>query len=386
MKQVITGKEIKDMIRQGTCLDTIPSDAILTPTAQDAIKSYRARKATGGGYNVTSGSTGGNVSNLSNHSGGSDRFPPLPAGVPKVPPTPIVPSAEYTWVPGGDPTTPEEIQRFFYSPEIMALKDEMINVARKMWKRNMVDGNGGNITVRVGDNLVLCTPTLRSKGEVQADEIALIDLDGNQKAGWRKRTSEANTHLAIMKVQPKCKSVIHGHPPYSTAFAVARVEPPTCLCSEVEVFTGAIRLVDYHTPGSPEICEAVAEMGKDNPAILLANHGVMAWGNDVEDAYWKMENMETACQTIWVASQLNGGHLPTISGEKMNELFEIRKSIGMTDPREGLKECELCQNDNLMAAVQCEVPPASRDIASSFNPDAEALVKQLTDEIVNKIK
>jgi len=372
MKKVYTGKDILDMIAQGTCLDTIPAGSVITPAAQDTIKDYRKGKA-------TSNSTAATVAT------GSDRFPPLPAGVPTLPPEPIVPSMEYHWPAGGDPTNPEQIQRFFHSPEIMKLKDEMIRVARKMWQRNMVDGNGGNITVRVGDNLVLCTPTLRSKGEVQADEIALIDLEGNQKAGWRKRTSEANTHLAIMKVQPKCKSVIHGHPPYSTAFAVARVEPPTCLCSEVEVFTGAIRLVEYHTPGSPEICEAVAKIGKDNPAILLANHGVMAWGSDVEDAYWKMENMETACQTIWVASQLNGGKLPTISGEKMQEIFEIRKSIGMEDPREGMKECELCQNDNFHPGAFCEVAPAIKDIGSSLNPDAEALVKQLTNEIVAKM-
>ena len=372
MKKVYTAKDIKNLISEGGSIESISSDSVLTPSAKDAIKelskaSYKSK-------------SGGSVSAQA-----SDRFPPLPPGVPAVPPEPVVPSMEYMWEEGGDPSNPEQIQRFFYSPEIMEIKDEMIRIARKMWQRNMVDGNGGNITVRVGDNLVLCTPTLRSKGEVTADEIALIDLDGNQKAGWRKRTSEANTHLAIMKVQPKCKSVIHGHPPYSTAFAVARVEPPTCLCSEVEVFTGAIRLVDYHTPGSKEICDAVAKLGKDNPAILLANHGVMAWGSDVEDAYWKMENMETACQTIWVASQLNGGKLPTISPQKMQEIFEIRKSIGMEDPREGLEECQLCQNDNFHPGAYCEVAPAVKDIGSSLDPEAEKIVKQLTDEIAAKM-
>ncbi len=371
MKKVYTGKDIRDMLSQGTCLDTIPANAVLTPSAKDEIRAHQ--KSAGRSQPATAKATG------------ADRFPPLPPGVPTVPPEPTVPSLEYTWDEGSDPTTPEEIQRFFYSPEIMKLKDDMIRIARKMWKRNMVDGNGGNITVRVGDNLVLCTPTLRSKGEVLADEIALIDLDGNQKAGWRKRTSEANTHIAIMKVQPKAKSVIHGHPPYSTAFAVAGIEPPTCLCSEAEIFTGAIRLVDYYTPGSKEICDAVAKIARDNPAILLANHGVMAWGTDPEDAYWKMENMETACQTVWVASQLNGGKLKRIPYDKMQDIFEIRRSIGMQDPREGMKECELCQNDQFRPGAFCEVAPATRDIGTSLNPEAETLVKQLTDEIIAKM-
>ena len=379
MKKVITGKDIQDMIRQGQSLDSIPAGSIITPSAKDAINSHKANdKVTGSGYTATSFGANHSTSSDSN-----DRFPPLPAGVPSVPPEPIVPSAEYVWVPGGDPTTPEQLQRFFFSPDIMAVKKEMINVARKMWTRSMVDGNGGNITVRVGDNLVLCTPTLRSKGEVLIDEIALIDLDGNQKAGWRKRTSEALTHLAIMKVQPKCKSVIHGHPPYSTAFAVANIEPPTCLCSEAEIFTGPIKLVPYFTPGSHELTEAVRDIAKDNPAILLANHGVMAWGNDVEDAYWKMENMETACQTVYIASQLNGGKLPTINNAGMKDIFEIRRSIGMVDPREELQECQLCQNDDFTAGTRCEIPTQeSSPQGTTLNNDAEALVKQITDQII----
>jgi len=367
MKKVYTEKDIQNMLRQGTCLKTIPAGSVITPSAKDAIRAAGKKVATFGTSSPTAATS-------------DSRFPPLPPGVPTVPPEPIVPSLEYHWPAGQDATTPEDIQRFFYSPEIQKLKEEMAHVAHKMWGRNMVDGNGGNITVRVGDNLVLCTPTLRSKGELKPDEIALVDLDGNQKAGWRKRTSEANTHLAIMKVQPKAKSVIHGHPPYSTAFAVAGIEPPTCLCSEAEVFTGAIRLVEYHTPGSKEICDAVAKVAKDNPAILLANHGVMTWGTDVEDTYWKMENMETACQTIWVASQLNGGKLQTIPFDKMQDIFEIRKSIGMEDPREGMKECELCQNDEFLPGAISQVSAA--DDPAKLDAHAEAIVKALTDEIV----
>lgn len=372
MKKVYTEKDIQAMLKEGSSLDRIPAGVVLTPSARDAIK------AAGKKHDRLNNSAG------SAPASGANRFPPLPPGVPSVPPEPVVPSAEYNWEAGGDPTTPEEIQRFFHSPDLEQLKEEMVRVAHKMWGRNMVDGNGGNITVRVGDNLILCTPTLRSKGELKADEICMVDLEGNQKAGWRKRTSEVNTHLAIMKRQPKAKSVIHGHPPYSTAFAVAGIEPPTCLCSEAEIFTGPIRLVGYQTPGTPENAEAVGEIGKDNPAILLANHGVMTWGSDVEDAYWKLENMETACQTVWVASQLNGGKLQTIPGDKMQDLFDIRRSIGMEDPREGMKECDLCQNDNFRPAAVCEVS-ATEGASEQLDAAAEEVVKKLTDEILQKM-
>ncbi|MDC0087986.1 class II aldolase/adducin family protein [Akkermansiaceae bacterium] len=376
MKKVYTGNDIQAMIRQGTNLDSIPAGAVITPSAKDAIQAHKKGAA------VTFGGSSAGTSSLS-----SEKLPPLPAGVPTLPPEPMVPSLEFKWVPGTDPKTPEEIQRYFYSPAIQQLKEEIAHVAHKMWGRNMVDGNGGNITVRVGDNLVLCTPTLRSKGELQADEIALVDLEGVQQAGWRKRTSEANTHLAIMKLQPNAKSVIHGHPPYSTAFAVAGIEPPTCLCSEAEIFTGPIKLVGYETPGTPENAAAVAAVGKDNPAILLANHGVMTWGSDVEDAYWKLENMETACQTVWVASQLNGGKVNPIPTDKMKEIFEIRRSIGMIDPREEYKECELCNNDEFRPGAMCDIPAGAGtpSVGASQNSAAEEVIKKLTDEIMSKL-
>ena len=106
----------------------------------------------------------------------------------------------------------------------------------------------------------------------------------------------------------------------------------------------------------------------------------MTWGSDAEDAYWKLENMETACQTVWVASQLNGGQLQTIPPDKMQELFEIRRSIGMEDPREGMQECELCQNADFRPGAMCAVPPT--DAPAQLDPEAEDIVKRLTDEIM----
>ncbi|MGJ8644906.1 MAG: class II aldolase/adducin family protein [Luteolibacter sp.] len=374
-KKLYTGADIEALLKSGKTAADVPKDAVLTPSARDLLR--------GGARSFSSVSTG------SVSSAGGSRFPALPPGVPTVPPEPIVPSFEYSWTPGQDAVSPEDIQRFFYSPEIAEIKKQMVHVGHKMWGRNMVDGNGGNITVRVGDNLVLCTPTLRSKGELQEEDIALVDLDGNQKAGWRKRTSEVNTHIAIMKQQPLAKCCIHGHPPYSTAFAVAGIEPPTCLCSEAEIFTGPIKLIPYQTPGSVENAESVGAVAKDNPAVLLENHGVMTWGTDAEDAYWKLENMETACQTIWVASQLNGGKLHAIPFDKMQDIFKIRRQLGMVDPREEWTECKLCDNSEFIPGAVCQVPDSDTSSTSAgpkLDADAEKIVQMLTDQILAATK
>ena len=226
----------------------------------------------------------------------------------------------------------------------------MCDIGRRMWEKDYVDGNGGNITVRVSDELVLCTPTLISKGFMKPSDMCLIDLEGRQVAGTKKRTSEALTHLGIMKRQPKARACVHAHPPHATAFAVASVVPPPCLIPEAEVFIGKIGLAEYQTPGTPENANAVGHVGVDHQVVLMQNHGVIAWGSDVEDAHWKMENIDAYCKTVWIASQLGSG-LHSFGPAKLKELIAIRQKLGMDDARLGTKDCDLCAPGDFRAAA-----------------------------------
>ncbi len=353
MRRVITEKEIKEMLSRGEDPGSIPADALLTPSARDLLSG-----------NGTAG----------------PRAPQSNAA----PSEPHIPDYEYRWTPGSDPKSPEEIQRFFNSPEIAQIKKRMCDIGRRIWEKDYVDGNGGNLTVRVGDNLILCTPTLISKGFMKPADICMVDLDGNQLAGTLKRTSEVNTHLGIMKRQPKAKSCVHAHPPHATAFAVASVKPPTCMIPEAEVFLGEIGLAPYETPGTPENARVVGEMGVDHQAIIMENHGVITWGKDIEDAYWKMENTDAYCKTIWVASQLGKG-LKTFGPEKLQDLIEIRKSLGMEDRRAELRECELCDNGEFRPGVTCAVPDRI-DRHTEGDPEAEDMVRAVTDLIEKELR
>jgi L-fuculose-phosphate aldolase len=360
MRSVLTAQDIEQLLRSG---GTVPADAILTPSARDALKD-RASLLPGKGSSAKAAS-----------------------GAAAKSAEPIVPDYEFKWTPGTDAKTPAEIQAFFNSPAIQTLKERMCDIGRRMWSKDYTDGNGGNITIRVGDNLVLCTPTLISKGFMQPSDIALIDMDGKQLAGGRKRTSEAMTHLGIMKRQPLCKSCVHAHPPHGTAFAVARVQPPTCLIPEADIFLGKIALAPYQTPGSPENADTVGEIGKDNQCVLMLNHGVITWGKDVEDAYWKMENVDAYCKTIWIASQLGGELGEGVGGAKAKEFVKIRKMLGMPDNRDGLKECELCDNSDFRPGVSCVVsPPAAVSSGPVADPAAEAIVASLTEQILKQLK
>src|SRR5207237_595346 len=248
-----------------------------------------------------------------------------------------------------------ELERFFNSPEIHALKEQICDVGRRLWSRAYVDGNGGNIAIRVGEDLALCTPTLVSKGFMKPADICLVDLNGNQKAGTKKRNSEILMHLEIMKKVPRAVATAHCHPPHSTAFAVAGVEPPTCMIPEIGVFIGKVPIAPYRTPGTPEMGKLVADLADKHNTVLMGNHGAVSWSHvNVEDAYFKMEILEAYCRTVWVASQL-GKPVNTMTPAQLQDLLKIKQSLGIPDPRFGLKECELCDNDGWRPGVTCAV-------------------------------
>ena len=357
MKKVLSAREVEELLKQSRKIDAELEGAILTPAARDLLRSDRSKKAA------------------------------CESSAPKGA-EPVVPDYEYKWTKGSDPKTGEEMESFFSSSAIETLKERLVDIGRRLWERNYVDGNGGNITIRVGDNLVLCTPTLISKGFMNTEEMCLVDFEGNQLAGSRKRTSEVNTHIGIMRRQSKAKSCVHAHPVHATAFAVASVEPPTCMIPEAEVFLGKIGLAKYRTPGTKENADEVGRVGVDHNAVLMENHGVITWGKDVEDAYWKMENTDAYCQTVWIASQLGRG-LSTFSPLHLKELIEVRKRLGMEDPRSELRDCELCDNSEFRPSVVCRIPVGGATGGGSEgkgavagNIDLDELVRRITDSIM----
>ncbi len=349
MPAVITAKEVEAIIAQGGDPKNLPADAILTPSAKDALRDYaNARRSSGGGSS--------------------------PAGA-----TVTAPAR-----PLNSKSSKAELEAYFNSPAAHALKEQLCDIGRRLWGRAYVDGNGGNIAIRVGEDIALCTPTLVSKGFMKPEDMCLVDFEGNQLAGVKKRTSEILMHLQIMKRQPKAIATCHCHPPYSTGFAIAGLVPPTCMIPEYEVFA-SVAVAPYRTPGTPEMGQLVADLVDKHNTILMANHGVVSWShNNVEDAYFKMEILEAYCRTILVTAQL-GIPAKTMSSGQLQDLLKIKQSLGIPDPRHGLKECELCDNAEWRPGVSCAVPAKSTPTVG-LDADAEAAVKTITDQIMAQMK
>ncbi len=360
MATIITARDLEELLNSGGDPASLPADALLTPSAKDVLREFQA-KSTG---RIAAGSGGaGDRSTAAKSAGVFVR--PVSAGSP-----------------------PADIEAFWVSAQMEELKEQICEIGRRMWAREYVDGNGGNLAIRVADELVLCTPTLVSKGFMKPSDLCLVDLEGHQKAGRTKRTSEILMHTQIMKRQPRAKATVHCHPPYATGFAIAGVEPPTCMIPEFEVFA-SVATAPYRTPGTPEMGKLVADLVDKHNTILMANHGVVTWSHlSVEDAYFKMEILEAYCRTVLVAAQL-GKPPRTMTPAQLQDLLRIKQGMGIPDPRHGLKECELCDNNDWRPGVVSNLPsPAGGAGApeAGLDPDAEALVKAVTDQLLARGK
>jgi L-fuculose-phosphate aldolase len=208
--------------------------------------------------------------------------------------------------------TPAEL---FRSKAIQALKEEIVRTGKKLWDRQYVDGNGGNISARISPRWVICTPTMCSKADLTADDISEILL-----------------HLEIYKAIPEAKAVIHCHPPYATAHAIAGVLPQGNLLPEQEVFVGPVALTSYETPGTIEFARTILPVVKKHNTILLENHGVVSWADTITHAEWLIEVIETYCKTVMIAGQLRSP-LKEIPPEKIADLLAIKRKLGLPDAR-----------------------------------------------------
>lgn len=222
------------------------------------------------------------------------------------------------------------------SPEADALRQEILAAGRKLWQREYVDGNAGNLSARIGEHHLLCTPTRVSKGEMSSDDLCLADMDGNIVAGNRLRTSEIFLHLEIYKANPEARAVVHCHPPYGTAFAIAGEAPPGGFHSEFETMIGPVAVAPYETPGTRAFAETVRPFARDHNTILLAHHGILCWADTVCHAEWLVETFETYCRTWLIAQQVShalGRPLQPIPEEKILEILEIKRRMGLPDAR-----------------------------------------------------
>lgn len=161
-----------------------------------------------------------------------------------------------------------------------------------IYQKQFVAAQDGNISARLPDGTIMCTPTRCNKGFAHADDMIVIDAKGNKLRGARKPSSEMAMHLLIYDMRPDIQAVVHAHPAHATAYAAAGIPLNKALISEVVLSLGCIPLTEYGTPGTPELTDSLKPFIAHYDALLLANHGVVTYGTDLEDAFNRMDTVE----------------------------------------------------------------------------------------------
>jgi L-fuculose-phosphate aldolase len=223
------------------------------------------------------------------------------------------------------------------------LRQDIVRVGELVFQKGWVAANDGNISIRLDENRVLCTPTATSKGMLHVDDLIICDMQGNKLEGRKQGTSEIAMHLLIYNMRPDIKSVVHAHPPVATGFATAGKPLNQALLPEVIIGLGCVPLADYGLPGTPALTDGMLPYIPKYEAILMANHGAVCYGADVFSAYFKMETVEHYARIALVAELLGG---PTVlPKEEVRKLLDSRTRYGVKSKVSGEPGCPVSAED-----------------------------------------
>lgn len=206
------------------------------------------------------------------------------------------------------------------------LREAICEIGRRMWERSMVAANDGNITARMADGNILCTPTGVSKGFMKPGDLVLLSPEGRVLSDGRP-SSEALLHLACYCARKDVGAVVHAHPPYATAFAALGRAVPTHYLTEIAVSLWEVPCAEYGAPGTTEVPETALPMLEEADAFLLRNHGVVTVGGDLWEAYYRMETVEQGAKVATIIGQLGGAE--RFSPEQLQQLKGIRERAGL---------------------------------------------------------
>ena len=207
-------------------------------------------------------------------------------------------------------------------------KKAIIDIGQRMYVRNFVAANDGNISVKTGDNEVWATPTGVSKGFMKKKMLVKVDLEGNVLEGTYKPSSELKMHLRAYRENPGIKSVCHAHPPICTCFAIAGIPLDVPVLAEAVITLGDVPIAPYAELGSKEVPEVIAPYCHTHNGVLLANHGAVTWAEDAYSAYYRLESMGYYANILMITGKILEKQ-NTLSKEQIERLIAMREKFGI---------------------------------------------------------
>jgi L-fuculose-phosphate aldolase len=214
------------------------------------------------------------------------------------------------------------------------LKEEICDIGRRMYTNGFVAANDGNISVKLGENEYLTTPTGISKGFLTPDMITKVDSAGEVLEGTYAPSTEIKVHVKVYKERPDVSSVIHAHPPYATAYAIAGISLDKCILPETVYALGSVPVVQYAIPGSQELADGLITYLQSYDALLLENHGTLTVGPDLINAYYMLERVEFYAKMTFLTKLI--GNQKELPKNEIEKLIAKRKAANLPGKHPGL--------------------------------------------------
>ena len=250
-------------------------------------------------------------------------------------------------------------------PTERQLRDDLIRFAHLTWERRLLVALDGNLSVRLSDELVLCTKAGCHKGLLTDDELVVIDLAGDKVRGSGEPTSEMALHLACYRTRRDVRAVVHAHPPTCIAFTVAGVSMARCVLPEVVLTLGTIPTLGYETTGTVVLADQVAAAMADHDAVMMDRHGAVCVGSTLLDAFCKLEMLEHTAQIMRDARAL--GRVQELPPEEAIKL----RTLGLK--RYGGPPAAVAKAEQ----PGVDLPPACLDCSGCGNPSHEGIAPRL---------
>jgi len=214
-------------------------------------------------------------------------------------------------------------------PNDSQARELILEIGRRMYDKQYVAANDGNITCKTGPDTIWATPTGVSKGFMKEEELVKMSLDGKViQQGKLAPSSEIKMHLRIYNENPRIQAVCHAHPPFATSFAIAGISLDKAIYPEALVNLGIVPVTRYETPGSQGVPDSVAPYCKDYNALLLANHGALTWGSSLMEAWYRLEALEHYAM-IYMNTEFVIGKANALNREQIGELVKIQEKLGI---------------------------------------------------------
>lgn len=209
--------------------------------------------------------------------------------------------------------------------EIKRFSKNLIKFGKLLYDKGLIEGNEGNISCRLTSDQFVITPSGYRKADISEDQLSVIDLEGHIISGGVSPSSETHMHKYIYKKRPGINAIVHTHPPFCTAFAVAGISIDKKILPEAEIWLGKIPLIDYSAAGTDEMGLKMEPYIYEANVFLHRNHGLTTLGTNLDEAVLRTEIAEKLARTIYYATQM--GALNELPTDELNRLEGLRRKL-----------------------------------------------------------